>query len=160
MATDTNARHALRKSIHQALGESIPLPAPYAPRAFPVLSQRRRIEPGSDGYVLVASMSGTPTVVGQEMVQQVDVFTPDGTAELGEVCGVEVSRLLLERERGAAGSGPAAGSVLPVVEHAGRTYVFTHIIEALSLDQTEEGAGGQDVRHVILQFRVRAQRFG
>jgi hypothetical protein len=154
MATDTNARHALRKSIHQALGESIALPAPYAPRAFPVESQRRRIEPGSDGYVLVASMSGTPTVVGQEMLQQVDVFTPDGTAELGEVCGVEVSRLLLERERG------PNGSVLPVVEHAGRTYVFTHIIEALSLDQTEEGAGGQDVRHVILQFRVRAQRFG
>ena len=82
------------------------------------------------------------------------MFTPDGTAELGEVCGVEVSRLLLERERG------PNGSVLPVVEHAGRTYVFTHIIEALSLDQTEEGAGGQDVRHVILQFRVRAQRFG
>ena len=87
MATDTNARHALRKSIHQALGESIALPAPYAPRAFPVESQRRRIEPGSDGYVLVASMSGTPTVVGQEMLQRWTCSRPMARPSSGRCAG-------------------------------------------------------------------------
>lgn len=144
------AKHALKLALSSALGTALTLPAPYAGQACPVRTERKRFSRGDMAYAYLGVAVETPTVVGKEILQQIDCFSRDANGTLANVVAGRVEAVLRDRARG-------AGGFLPAVAYGGQSYLFPLVGFDLSLNREEKDAEGDDVWHVILQIRVRVQ---
>ena len=128
---------ALKRSLSAALHPTVPVPGL---GDVPLRFASKRFDPGVNTYCRVGTCIENRSVTGSAVLAQIDVFTRDPDGADAYRTGDVITKLLTEQG---------------LDDHSG--FAFPWIRAGQSFDQTEEGANGEDVLHLILQFDVGCQ---